>query len=129
MFVADILRGVVCLREALAGEDGRDFEADVELTVKFKRRFVSIKSLYEKFATNVKDGLIINKTRYDGISAEIPIAGKTRKVYLDNLDRFLLQLDVSDSVEYNADGHPKPQSFYQAAEEALSIAKHELGGW
>ena len=108
----------------------RDYDAIVDLKVTFKRKkYFSLKKLQERFQNNEGEGVTICDAKFDGVSAELPVAGKLRKVCLNDLDAFLLQLDVTDKVEYDDNGHPKAESFYKAAEEGLFIAKRELGGW
>ena len=108
---------------------GREYDAVVEFRVKLRHKSINLKSLVEAAKSRKGDGVTVCGAQFDGVSAELPIAGKKRKVYLSNLDNFLLQLDVSDKVVINKDGHPTATSFYLAAEEGLEIAKAEIGGW
>lgn len=108
---------------------GKEYEAEVEFRVKLRHNSIDLKKLINRIKSRKGDGIKICDTQFDGVSAELPIAGKKRKVYLNDLDNFLLQLDVSDEVKFDNGGHPTATSFYEAAKEGLEIAKKEIGGW
>lgn len=108
---------------------GENYDAVVEFTVKLRHKSINLKKIVDMAKSYNGDGIFVGGAQFDCVSAELPIAGKKRKVYLNDLDNFLLQLDVSDKVVINKDGHPSAVSFYSAAEEGLEIAKKEIGGW
>ncbi|MBW9146845.1 hypothetical protein K2F40_14760 [Clostridium sp. CM028] len=87
-----------------------------------KNKFLSFKKPISKFLNNtigLKNIIEIDGIEYDNIKVELLIGKKKRTISLNNLNNLTGDIDISDDVEFEIDGHPKYESILEIAQDIV----------
>ncbi|MCB2362257.1 hypothetical protein [Clostridium estertheticum] len=87
-----------------------------------KNKFLPFKKDISKFLNNsigLKNIIEIHGMEYDNIKVELLIGRKKRTISLNNLNNLTGDIDISDDVEFEIDGHPKYESILKIAQDIV----------
>ena len=87
-----------------------------------KNKYLPFKKDINKFLNNaigLKNIIEVHGIDYDNIKVELQIGNKKRTISLNSIDKLSGDIDISDEVEFENDGHPKYKSILSIAQEIV----------
>ncbi|MBN1042775.1 hypothetical protein DVW07_11975 [Clostridium botulinum] len=87
-----------------------------------KNKYLPFKSDINKFLNNsigLKNIIEVQGIDYDNIKVEVEIGNKKRTISLNNISKLTGDIDVSNDIEFEIDGHPKYSSILDISKDII----------